>query len=48
MIPGEWVLQARLGRPCELLETAGLSTEDVATPVGVDSADSCVIIVASE
>jgi AraC family transcriptional activator FtrA len=38
--PGAWVLRARLSQARELLETTGLSIEDIATSVGFGSADT--------
>jgi len=38
--PGEWVLQARVSRARELLETGDTSIEDIATSVGFGSADT--------
>jgi AraC family transcriptional activator FtrA len=38
--PGEWVVQARVARACELLESTELSVEDVATAVGFGLTDT--------
>lgn len=40
MPPGEWILHERVGRARSLLESTGMSVEDVATAVGFGSADA--------
>jgi AraC family transcriptional activator FtrA len=38
--PGEWVLQARMGEACQLLEATEMPIEQVATATGFGSADT--------
>jgi AraC family transcriptional regulator, transcriptional activator FtrA len=40
MSPGEWVVQTRMSRARELLETSQLPIESVATATGFGSADA--------
>ena len=40
LAPGEWVLQSRLTEACRLLETTRMPVEQVATAVGLGSADA--------